>query len=126
MPEVGVEIAAGDAPARAIDWMEVLADRPAEVPRVVELGVLRQRAFGQFPAEEPRGVGRVVLRISSTRQVADDPAASVGAFSGVAPLQPKLGLPYAGRAGDHGQRARNQPSAQVAIERVDAEGLTIR
>jgi hypothetical protein len=104
VPLFGLEVAPGHAPSGAIYGMEVIANRPREIPSSVEVRRDRQGILAQFPIEQARGIGRVILRITATRQVANDASTPFGIHAGIGPLQSKLGFAYSRRAGHHGER----------------------
>ena len=74
VPLIGLEVAARDPPAAAVDRMEIIADGSREIPGVVEVRRCRQRKLVEVPVEETRCVFGVILRIAASGQVAEDPS----------------------------------------------------
>ena len=87
-----------------------------EIPGVVEVRCGRQRELVEVPIEEPRGVFGVILGIAARGQVADDPAPPFAAQPALCPSQTELRLADARRPGHHGERARQESSAQGPVQ----------
>src|SRR5262249_10609459 len=121
VPLVGIDIGPGHAPPGAIHRMEVIADRPLEVPGRRKIGTRRHWKLGKLPAEEARGVVAVALRITPAGQVAHDAAATLDGQAGIRPPQSKLRLADARRTGDHSERPGKQPSSQLAVQCVNSK-----
>ena len=125
VPVVGLEVAAGDAPAGAGERVEVVAERRGRSPRRPSRSTGPSDGYSsQVPAELRRGVAGVVLGVAPAGEVADDPAAALGLEPVVGPAQPELGLARAGRPGQDGQGAREEPAAEELVEGFDPERLS--
>ena len=98
VPLLGLEIAARDPSAAAVDRVEVIAERRVKSQAWSKSGVGRQRVVVQVPVEQPRGILGVILRIAATGQVADDARAAL--------RRPARTGPSAGRAASCRRRSR--------------------
>ena len=124
VPLVGLDVAARDPTPAAIDGVEVVADRPAEVPGVVEVWGHRQRVLVQVPIEQPRRVLGVILRIAATVRSQMTPRRPSPARPACAQRRPTCVLPIARRPGHHGERGQAGAEGCYLYSRdpVDAAG----
>src|SRR3954469_11336716 len=77
----------------------------------------------QLPAELSACVGRVILRVAPTGQVADDPRRSFCHGAGVCPAQTQLGFANPGGPGHHGERSRQEAAAEFPVKLFDTKSL---
>ena len=90
-----------------------------------KIRVRRQRGVSSSQPNRRARYGGVILGIAAAGQVAKDAAASLRAQAGVGPVQTEVRLADPGRPGHHGQRAGNQASPKVAVERLDPKNLPV-
>ena len=124
VPLLVLDVPARDSTPAAIDRVEVVADRPVEVPGMAEVGGHRERVLVQVPVEKPRRVLGVILRVAATGQVAEDPSLPLAGQSRLRPAQADLRLADARRPGHDRQCARKQSTSQCTIQFLQSKRMS--
>ena len=124
VPLLVLEVPARDATPAAIDRVEVIADRPGEIPGVVEVGRASSADTHSGPS---RKAATRTRRDSGNRRDWSGRRGSLASLRRPAPLRPaqaELRLADARRPGHDRQRARKQSTSQGTVQVLQSKRMS--